>query len=56
MLQECNIKSNINGNLSCTRGKNPDHIAKLFTAFHAEKPDSGLQMFLNLNITTEQSS
>lgn len=58
ICRKYDIKSNIKWKpKSCTRGdRNPDHIAKnyLHREFHAENQmKSGLQMFLNLNTTTE---
>lgn len=58
ICRKYDIKSNIKWKpKSCTRGdRNPDHIAKnyLHREFHAEnRMKSGLQMFLNLNTTTE---
>ena len=54
ICRKYDIKSNIKWKpKSCTRGdRNPDHIAKnYFTPKNRMK--SGLQMFLNLNTTTE---
>ena len=58
ICRKYDIKSNIKWKpKSCTRGdRNPDHIAKtIYTVNFTPKNrmKSGLQMFLNLNTTTE---